>query len=113
MGRFVFESITSERELKVTVEGSFSQEDAARFIEASNEHIAGINPAEYAVYLDCTSMNVNAPCVVPVLEQCYGLYKDAGFHQIVFAIARNPVLKMQLGRVARTAKLENYEIIEV
>ncbi|MNV61571.1 hypothetical protein D3C71_1540830 [compost metagenome] len=63
--------------------------------------------------LDCTGLNVSSPDVLPMLEQCFILYKDSGFKKVIFTIKSNPILKMQLARVARSTKLENYEIREV
>ncbi|BCG61062.1 hypothetical protein [Paenibacillus sp. URB8-2] len=113
MGSFKFETTPALRTLNVTVEGSFSQEDAARFVAAYNDSVSKFNPKEYEIVLDCTTMNVTAPGVIPMLEQCYLMYKESGFKNVVFTIAKNPVLKMQLGRVARTTKLDQYEIREI
>ncbi|MFD1775244.1 hypothetical protein [Paenibacillus rhizophilus] len=113
MGSFKFETSPASHTLNVTVEGSFSQEDAARFVAAYNDSVSKFNPQQYEIVLDCTTMNVTAPGVVPMLEQCYVMYKESGFKNVVFIIAKNPVLKMQLSRVARNTKLEHYEIREV
>lgn len=113
MGSFKFETSPASRALNVVVEGSFSQEDAARFVTAYNDSVSKFNPKDYDIVLDCTTLNVTAPGVVPMLEQCYLMYKESGFKNVVFTIAKNPVLKMQLGRIARTTNLANYEIREV
>ncbi|WP_410512386.1 hypothetical protein PaeBR_20635 [Paenibacillus sp. BR2-3] len=113
MGNFSFTPNSATSTLKVRVEGAMSQEDAGRFIQEYNEHVSKFDPAKYDIILDCTGLNVSSPDVLPMLEQCYIMYKNSGFKKVVFTIAKNPVLKMQLGRVARATKLENYEIVEV
>jgi len=113
MGNFNFSPSPENLTLKVMVEGAMTQEDAGRFIQEYNEHVSKFDPSKYEIALDCTGLNVSSPDVLPMLEQCYIMYKESGFKKVVFTIAKNPVLKMQLGRVARTTKLENYEIVEV
>jgi anti-anti-sigma regulatory factor len=113
MGSFSFSPNPAANTLGVMVEGTFSQEDAGRFIQDYNERVSKFDPASYEIVLDCTKLNVSSPDVLPMLEQCYKMYKESGFKKVVFTIAKNPILKMQLGRVARSTKLENYEITEV
>lgn len=113
MGNFSFSPSTANRKFDVMVEGTMSQEDAGRFIQEYNEHVSKFDAKQYDIVLDCTKLNVSSPDVLPMLEACYGMYKESGFKKVVFTIAKNPVLKMQLGRVARATKLENYEIVEI
>ncbi|WP_379131254.1 hypothetical protein [Paenibacillus sp. sgz500958] len=113
MGNFSFAPNAADRKFNVMVEGSMSQEDAGRFIQQYNEHVSKFDATQYEIVLDCTGLNVSSPDVLPMLEACYVMYKESGFKKVVFTIAKNPVLKMQLGRVARSTKLENYEILEV
>ena len=113
MGNFNFSPSPETQALKVKVEGAMSQEDAGRFIQEYNDQVSKFDPTQYEIILDCTTLNVSSPDVLPMLEQCYIMYKESGFKKVVFTIAKNPILKMQLGRVARTTKLDNYEIVEV
>ncbi|MBY3623142.1 hypothetical protein HGO21_26915 [Acinetobacter sp. CUI P1] len=112
MGNFNFTSNAAAQKLNVQVEGSMSTEDAGRFIQEYNQIVSTFNPAQYEIILDCKTLNVSSPDTLPMLEQCYILYKESGFKKVTFIIAKSPVLKMQLSRVARSTKLENYEIIE-
>ncbi|WP_151737385.1 hypothetical protein [Paenibacillus tengchongensis] len=113
MGSFKFATDTTAKVLNVQVEGTMSEEDAIRFITEYNETVSKFQPTEYEIDLDCTQLNVSSPDVLPMLEQCYLLYQQSGFKKVIFTIEKSPVLKMQLSRVARTTKLENYEIREV
>lgn len=113
MGSYNLAADTAAKRLDVKVEGTMSAEDAGGFIEQYNKVISTFDPSEYEIVLDCTTLNVSTSDVLPMLEQCYILYKQSGFHKVVFTIAKNPVLKMQLSRVARATKLDNYEIIEL
>lgn len=112
MGTFSFAPNSALKTLNVVVEGTISTEDAGRFIQEYNTIVDGFDPTQYEIILDCTTLNVSSPDTLPMLEQCYILYKESGFKKVTFTIAKSPVLKMQLSRVARAVKLENYEIIE-
>ncbi|KUP20619.1 hypothetical protein [Paenibacillus sp. DMB5] len=113
MGSFNFATNSAEAILNVQVEGTMSEEDAGRFIQEYNQTVSQFDPSRYDIVLDCTKLNVSTADVLPMLEQCYLLYQQSGFKKVIFTIAKSPILKMQLSRVARSTKLENYEIIEV
>ena len=113
MGSFNMSNNRAAEIFEVTVEGTFSNEDAGRFIEAYNKQVATFNAKEYTIDLDCTRLNVSSADVLPMLENCYKLYQASGFKRVIFKIAKNPVLKMQLSRIARTTGLTNYDIVEV
>lgn len=113
MGTFNLRTDKAAQSLQVSVGGTFSNDDAGRFINEYNSTIATFDPKQYEIVLDCTGLNVSSPDVLPMLEQCFILYKDSGFKKVIFTIKSNPILKMQLARVARSTKLENYEIREV
>ncbi|ETT62709.1 hypothetical protein BSK66_18560 [Paenibacillus odorifer] len=112
MGNFNFATNAADQKLNVQVEGTMSPEDAERFINEYNQIISAFDPKQYEIILDCKTLNVSSKDTLPMLEQCYILYKQSGFKKVTFIIAKSPVLKMQLSRVARATKLENYEIIE-
>ncbi|MBY9078480.1 hypothetical protein KIH86_00810 [Paenibacillus sp. HN-1] len=113
MGTFNLKTDKASQTLQVSVGGTFTSEDAGRFINEYNSTVATFDPKQYEIVLDCTGLNVSSPDVLPMLEQCYVLYKNSGFKKVIFTIKSNPILKMQLSRVARATKLENYEIQEV
>ncbi|AGK55327.1 hypothetical protein [Bacillus sp. 1NLA3E] len=113
MGSFNFNVNSEEKIFDVKVEGSFSEGDAVSFINQYNKHTASFNPTEYIIDLDCTDLKVSDNDVLPMLEQCYKMYKESGFSKVIFKIKQNTILKMQLGRIARSTGLSNYEIIEV
>jgi len=112
MGTFNFALNSSTQQLDVQVEGTMSAEDGGRFIQEYNQIVSTFDATQYEIILDCRTLNVSSPDTLPMLEQCYLLYQQSGFKKVVFVIAKSPVLKMQLSRVARTTKLTNYEIIE-
>ncbi|KAA8998768.1 hypothetical protein F4V43_16185 [Paenibacillus spiritus] len=113
MGTFNLNTDKNASTLNVKVGGTFSTEDAELFIADYNRAIGAFDPKQYEIILDCTELNVSSPDVLPMLEQCFILYKNSGFKNVVFTIKRNPILKMQLSRVARTTQLQHYEIREV
>ena len=114
MGKYTLQANRIQKVFHVSVEGSMSSEDGANFIKDYKQKIAGINPKEYVIELDCTKLNVTSADVVPMLENCYKLYIADGFTKVIFNIApKSNILKMQLNRVAKNTGLANYEIKEV
>lgn len=113
MGSFNIKVDHSNKVMKCEVAGSFSPEDGAGSIEAYQKSISSITVPEYDIDIDCTKLKVTDPSVLPLLEGCFLMYKADGFKKIVFRIANNKILKMQLNRIANKAGLTNHEIIEV
>ncbi|WP_144536776.1 hypothetical protein [Bacillus thuringiensis] len=113
MGKYTLQANRIQKVFHVSVEGSMSSEDGANFIKDYKQKIAGFNPKEYVIELDCTKLNVTSADVLPMLEDCYKLYIADGFTKVIFTISKNVILKMQLSRVARNTGLTNYEIKEV
>ncbi|MEC0138112.1 hypothetical protein P4H94_14725 [Paenibacillus macerans] len=113
MGSFNIKIDQSAKVFHAEVEGTFSPEDGQASIEAYSKAISTISVPEYEIDIDCTKLNVSAPDSLPLLEGCFALYKKDGFKKVTLRIVKNPILKMQLSRVARTVKLDSYEIIEV
>lgn len=93
------------------VKGAFAPEDASYFVSEYTKMINQINATEYELRFDCTELRVNTQDMVPVLRNCFEMYKKDGFHKIVFDCGSNAALKMQCNRVAKMAALENYEIL--
>ncbi|MBB6734490.1 hypothetical protein [Cohnella zeiphila] len=113
MGSFNIELDHGSKILKAKVEGTFSTEDGMKSVEAYQKSIAGLNVPDYEIDIDCTQLNVSAPETIPILEACFNMYKNDGFKKVTLRLIKNPILKMQLARVARTVQLNSYEIIEV
>ncbi|MBW7474735.1 hypothetical protein K0T92_08250 [Paenibacillus oenotherae] len=112
MGSFNIQLDQAGKVMKVQVEGTFSTEDAMSSVEAYHKSTASISVPEYDIDIDCTKLNVSAPDTLPILEGCFQLYKKDGFKNIKLRIAKNPILKMQLNRIARSVQLTNYEVVE-
>ncbi|MFJ8528410.1 hypothetical protein [Bacillus sp. NPDC094106] len=113
MGNYKLQANRAQKVFHVSVEGMMSNQDGANFITDYKRNIAGFNPKEYTIELDCTKLNVTSADVLPMLEECYKLYIADGFQKVIFVVSNNTILKMQLNRVARNTGLANYEIKEV
>ena len=90
---------------KVTVE------EAERFAAEFQRTAASVDAASFELHVDCTSMKVVNPTLGEKLTGAMQMYRQAGFKKVVFLIQNDPVLKMQLSRIARTAGLTNAEVI--
>jgi hypothetical protein len=112
MGSFNINVDKNAKIFYAEVEGTFSPEDGMKSLNAYKEAVAAINIPEFSIDIDCTKLNVSAPDSLPLLEANFQLFKNDGFNSVTFRIAKNPILKMQLSRVARTVQMEKYQIIE-
>jgi len=92
------------------VGGTFTPTDVENFVRDYNNEVNRINASEYVLEIDCTSMDLLKPEMVPSLENSYRMYKESGFKEVVFNIKGNAVLKLQLSRLARNTGLTNAEV---
>ncbi|MEK5436360.1 hypothetical protein BSK65_11740 [Paenibacillus odorifer] len=111
MGQFILKTDTTKKVINIELEGTFSEEDGLKSIQAYQQTINPITPADYELQIDCRKLNVTAPDVVPLLEGCFVMFKNDGFVKVNLTLENNPILKMQLARLGRKAGLENIEII--
>ncbi|MBT2290821.1 hypothetical protein J7E73_17110 [Paenibacillus albidus] len=111
MGKFVLKTDTAKKVINIELDGTFTEEDGVKSIQAYQQTINPINPADYELQIDCRKLNVTAPDVVPLLEGCFVMFKSDGFVRVNLTLENNPILKMQLARLGRKAGLDNLEII--
>ncbi|MBY0010245.1 hypothetical protein H7K49_07285 [Paenibacillus typhae] len=111
MGRFVLKADSVSKIVHMQLEGTFSNEDGLKTMQAYQQTVNPITASEYSLHIDCRKLNVTAPDVVPLLESCFNMYKSDGFQQVTLALENNPLLKMQLSRLGRKAGLENMLIV--
>lgn len=112
MGSFNIKVDKVNKVFYAEVEGTFAPEDGQASIVAYTQAVSDIVVPEYEIDIDCVNLNVSSPDSLPLLEGCFALYKKDGFKKVKLHIAKNPILKMQLARAARTVQLDSYEIIE-
>lgn len=111
MGSFVLKTDTANKVINIELDGTFSEEDGLKSIQAYQQTINPITPADYELKIDCRKLNVTAPDVVPLLESCFVMFKNDGFVKVNLTLENNPILKMQLSRLGSKAGLDNIEII--
>lgn len=112
MGSFNIKIDQAAKVFHAEVEGTFSPEDGMAAVESYGKAVSGISAPEYEIDIDCTNLNVTAPETLPLLESCFQMYKKDGFKKVTLRISKNPILKMQLGRLARGVQLNNCDIVE-
>lgn len=99
--------------LKIVLEGSFSIDDALDYTKDYNNVVKTISPKDYTLSFNCKNLKVSNPDVLNTLEECFKLYKKEGYNKIEAIIdAGQPVLSMQIKRVATQAGLSNLDIIK-
>lgn len=104
---------SSKKTVAMRVSGSLTPEDAENFVRDYHKSMNTIDPTTYNLEFDCTTMKVVSREMVPMLEDCYKLYKESGFNKVIFQIKENAMLSMQLKRLARNTGLTNVEVVNV
>jgi hypothetical protein len=98
------------KEITVILEGSFEDQDTQMFIKDFNNEMGKINPSEYEILFDASKFKVIKQEMIPTLEGCFKLYKALNFRKINMILG-NPILNMQVNRVARMAELHDFSIV--
>lgn len=98
------------KEVNIAVSGKFQEEDAQDFVQTYQAEVGAIDPKDYYLILDCKSLVVVSPEILPMLEACYKMYKASEFNKVKF-IASSAVVSMQLKRIAHRTELDNAEIV--
>ena len=100
----------AQKTVDIAVGELSSQEAAERFMNEYQAKIGGIQASEYVLHVNCENMKVVTTELAGSLEGAIGLYAQSGFQKIKFQAVVNPVLKLQLNRIARNVGLGNYEV---
>lgn len=109
---YSFKTNQAEKTMDMWVNGTFTEEDYHNFVRDYVKETSAINASEYVLNVDCRSMDLLDPEEVEKLKASFESYKKTGFKQVIFIITQAQVIiKMQLGRVARSAGLSNCEIV--
>lgn len=110
MGNFNIHVNAMTKVVESSVEGVMSVQDAANFILQYQKAVCRIPTSEYTLFFDCRKLEISPPESQKKLEECFELYENAGFKEIVFKAGSNSVLKMQLSRIAKSSKLNRYKV---
>ena len=97
------ELIKDKRILYLSLEGFFEVDKTKEAVERLKTTLKSFSTKEYSLVIDCSSMLVFKPEMLPVLTECYNLYQSAGFRHVVF-IVTNVSVNMQLKRIARSVE---------
>ncbi|MEC0181528.1 hypothetical protein P4H61_08440 [Paenibacillus peoriae] len=96
----------------MAVNGVFSQEEYESFVRDYVAKTSSIQASVFTLTVDCTQMELLGPEEVEKLKGSFVRYKETGFAKVVFHISlQQTIIKMQLGRVAREAGLNNVDIV--
>ncbi|MCM3440061.1 hypothetical protein AB3Z07_21430 [Metabacillus halosaccharovorans] len=98
--------------VEMYIGGTFTPTDVQNFVSDYQKEVSAINAPVYTLEIDCSYMDLLKQEMIPSLENSYKMYKESGFKKVIFKIKQNPVLKLQLNRLARNTGLTNAEVIE-
>lgn len=106
MKKYAMSLDKTNKQLNVTIGGQFEPDDANSFVKEFIATIATIEASEFILSFDAQELKVSKPEMLPMLEDCFKMYKDFGFKKVVGKVGNNITLKMQLSRIARKAGLD-------
>jgi len=112
LGGYFIDVKPATKTIEMKVEGTFTPQQAEQFHKDYEKQTTSVAANEYTLNVDCKTMKVIDQSMTPALTHSFELYKSTGFKKVCFLIEKKGILKMQLDRIARTAGLTNYEIIE-
>ena len=113
-GKYTMSVNRVKKSVDMMVSGTFTPEQANKFIADYNSKVSGINANEFVLNLDCRDLNLVPQDMVPSLEACFQLYNKTGFNKVVMGIKKgSPILKMQLSRLGRNNGLKNLIVEEI
>ncbi|AET61704.1 hypothetical protein HPL003_24940 [Paenibacillus terrae HPL-003] len=96
----------------MAVNGVFSQAEYDRFVKEYVSKTSSIQASSFTLQVDCTQMALLGPGEVEKLKGSFVRYKETGFAKVIFVISlQQTIIKMQLGRIAREAGLNNVDIV--
>jgi len=103
----------AKKVINMKVVGTFTPEDVQNFVKDYQAKVNSIEASAYTLDVDCTSMDILKPEMVPALENSFKMYKESGFGKVLFTINKSAILKMQLNRIVRNSGLTNAEVVEL
>ena len=113
-GKYTMNVNRVKKSIDMTVSGTFTPEQANKFVADYNSKISGINANEFVLNFDCRELDLVTQDMVPSLEACLQMYNKTGFNKVVIGIKKgSPILKMQLSRLGRNNGLKNMSIEEM
>lgn len=109
---FSIEINESTKTMEMMVSGTFTAQDYEGFVNDYVAKTSSIDASQYALEVDCRTMDLLTPGEVDKLQGSFTRYKESGFTKVSFIVTEaQSIIKMQLGRVARMAGLSNNEVI--
>lgn len=104
-----FEINVKGKTVEIELGGFFNETNAQDFL-AEYKRVVPVNASSYELVLNCKAMVVVQVTLVPLLEQCFVMYKNSGFVNVRAQVSsNNTVLKAQLTRLSKANGL-NLEI---
>lgn len=112
-GSYRIDVNSASKTIDMKVEGSFTPKQAEDFHNDYQKRVASVDASIFKLRVNCENMDVITQDMIPALEVSFKMYKDSQFNSVEFLIHQNPIIKMQLKRIARNVGLSNADVVEV
>lgn len=105
---YTIETKQQEKKLLITTSGSFSIEEAEKYISQLEATLKTINPSQYDLIIDGREQKVIGQEVLPLLEKAIGIYLATPFKSRRSVEFDSAVTKSQIKRLGKNELLENF-----
>lgn len=113
VGSYSMKLNTAKKTVDMVVGGTFTPEQAEAFVKDYQTKLSSVKANEFDLHFNCGDLDVINKEMTESVVACLNLYKATGFSKVIIGIKKNPILKMQLNRLGRTAGMTNLEISEI
>ncbi|NGX96656.1 MAG: hypothetical protein G4V63_15995, partial [Candidatus Afipia apatlaquensis] len=91
--------------------GNVKKDDILNYVQDFKKNLSTIIPSEYQLNFKASGYKVLTQDLIPMLKNCFEMYKQANFKKIYIDMGGNVVQKMQVKRVVNSVGLSNFEIV--
>lgn len=106
MGKITLNKNSTLKTVDVIVDGSLQLEQSLRYETSFKSLLKEINPSEYSLTVQASTMSVANQEIQTVLKKLFVLYKTVKFKSISFYTGNNAILKMQCNRIVKEVGLD-------
>lgn len=112
-GDYKFTVDRVSKEFQIEFDGKFSdQEGGEQFVKEFTHKVNSVNANEYTLVIDIEKLVIFEQGAIEQITDIFAFYGSCNFKTIKFVLGDGPVInKMQIGRIARNAKLTSYEFV--
>jgi hypothetical protein len=84
----------------IVVSGFFKEEDGLNFLNEYNNNLNKFKVNEISLVIESQDLKTSSTDMLQIMKQCYELYNNSGFKQMIIVLPSSPTSAMQAKRMA-------------